>query len=141
MKTERIEVEYVDVNGSLRRLARDAPSVLRKRLMPAVLLTAGRLAKRMAANAPVGPDAPHLRDTVTFTQRGLSAEVGYIRDHYGADPAADGSDATNAEVAFYNEYVPNEQPFMRNSAHQESSAFVERISEAAASIEKGLGFF
>lgn len=132
-------IEVVDVNGSFARFLKNAPKECRERVSAAVLVTAHKLAQRMGSVAPVGPDAPHIANTVTFKHRGLTATVGYLAEDFGGDEAGDGSTATIAEVALYNEYRPNQQPFMRPSAEAESSDFVRRMAAAVASMERALG--
>jgi hypothetical protein len=127
-----------DVGGSFRRFFTNAPKRARQLLTPAVLVTANKLAQRMEHGAPEGPDAPHIKRSVTFKHRGLGAQVGYIAEDFGADQAADGSDATIAEVALFNEYRPNNQPFMRPAAEAESSDFVKRISDVLSRIGSSL---
>ena len=98
-----------DVDGSFARFLRTAPREVRQALAAAVKKSAFAVGQRMKALAPVGPDAPHLREDVEVEARGLTARVGYLT----AKPAAPGSDATQPDVALYNEYAPNAQPFMR----------------------------
>jgi hypothetical protein len=123
-----------DVGGSFARMVNNAPKEARKRLGNAVLVTADKLRSRIAATAPVGPEAPHLRDTVTFYHRGLNANVGYLKADFGGDAAADDSDTTIAEVALYNEYEPNNQPFMKPAAEAEERAFAARAADALQSM-------
>jgi hypothetical protein len=142
--------EVVDVNGSFARFLRQAPRIARRRIGSAVLSSAVRLTRGIAAEAPVGPEAPHLARTVTFKHRGLTAHVGYLAEDFGGDEAGDnqkdwkGLAITNALVAMFNEYgvahhgkKPN--PFMRHAAERESSAFVKDVKEAIADMEKHLG--
>lgn len=137
--------EIEDVNGSFDRFIRQAPKELKKRMHVPVLGTAFALSKRMAANAPVGPDAPHLAEAVTFKHTGLTAQVGYLAEHFGGDPARDDDPeiwksmlVTNAWVALFNEYNPNNHPFMRPSAEAEAPEYVKRVYEAIASMERAL---
>lgn len=135
---DRIHAELIDVGGTFARMTREAPRELRRRMSQVVLRTANNLASRMARNAPRGPDSPHIADTVTFSHRGLTAKVGYLAEDFGGEQAAEGSSATIAEVALYNEYRPNNQPFMRVSAEQESGDLVTRTEEAVAAMERAL---
>jgi len=127
-----------DHNGSFARMVREAPKELRRRMSTTVLQTASKLAQRIARTAPKGPESPHIQDTVTFSHRGLTARVGYIAEDFGAQQAAEGSSATIAEVALYNEYKPNKQPFMRPAAEAQSSDFVKLTEDAIASMERAL---
>lgn len=131
-------IEIDDVGGAFERFLRTASKEAKKRLEVPVLLTAGHLQDRMESLAPEGPDAPHIKNTVTYKQRGLRAEVGYLAEDFGAEQAAEGSKATIAEVALYNEYRPNAQPFMLPAAQAESRDFVRRIREALVSMERAL---
>lgn len=130
--------EVIDVNGSFKRFLKNAPKEARATLVPAVLVTAHKLEQRMASMAPVGPDAPHIARSITFKHRGLTAQVGFLKEDFGAEPAADGSTATIAEVALYNEYKPNKQPFMLPAAEAESSDYRKRMIAALAVAERKL---
>jgi hypothetical protein len=139
MATPKVMVNVVDVNKSFARFIQYASrGEARKRLNAPVLLTADALAQRMKATAPVGPDDAHIRDAITFTQRGNSAAVGLLAQDFGGDSAGDGTGATMAEVALYNEYSPNKQPFMRAAAEADDGPFRRRIEDALQSIERAL---
>jgi hypothetical protein len=131
----RVEIELVDVGGSFRRMLDRAPRETRRLLEGEIKATAFALSRRMIAKAPKGPDAPHIRDHVSTKTRGLSAQVGYINATQSAGPR---SDATIAEVALYNEYRPNRQPFMRPAAEAETSDFVKRMTRAMSEVERNL---
>lgn len=130
-----IGAELVDSNGSFARMLREAPKVMRAELKPAVQVTCFALGQRIKGAAPVGPDAPHIKDAVTFTVRGLTGRVGYID---ATEPAGPDNPATQAEVALYNEYHPNKQPFMKPSAEAESADFVKRMQVAIGQVERNL---
>lgn len=132
---DRITVSLEDVGGAYARFLREAPKVFRQCLIDAVDRTAFAAAQRMRAMAPVGPDAPHIRDFITTKRRGLVAQVGYIDATQSAGP---NNDATIAEVALYNEYRPNAQPFMRPAAEGESKDFVRRVQAACGQAERSL---
>jgi hypothetical protein len=128
MATPKVMVNVVDVNKSFARFIQYASrGEARKRLNAPVLLTADALA-----------DDAHIRDAITFTQRGNSAAVGLLAQDFGGDSAGDGTGATMAEVALYNEYSPNKQPFMRAAAEAEDGPFRRRIEDALQSIERAL---
>lgn len=140
-----ITVEIVDVNGNLKRFSEIAPRELKRRLAVPVLAAAVRLQRRMAHDAPVGPDAPHIAEAVSFKQTGLRAEVGYRAEDFGGDPANeshpetwDGSLVTNALVAAFNEFSPDKQPFMRDAAEVEATSFAAGVGEALKSVERAL---
>lgn len=124
-----------DVNGSFAKFLNDAPRVARAALHDAVEKTAFALAQRMRSMAPVGPDAPHIKDAITYKRRGQRADVGLLD---ATQPAAPGSDATMADVGLFNEYSPNRQPFMRPAAEQEDKDFVRRVSDAMKQVERDL---
>ncbi len=85
--------------------------------------------------APVGPDAPHIKDAVTYKQRGQMALVGFLD---ATQPAAPNSEASMADVALFNEYVPNGQPFMRPAAEQEDADFRKRVTQAIQKMDRDL---
>jgi hypothetical protein len=130
-----ITVTLEDVNGSFARFLREAPRVARKEVAFAVQKATFQVAQRMRASAPVGPDAPHIRDAITTTQRGLTGQAGFIN---ATEPAGPNNSATQAEVALYNEYTPNKQPFMRPAAEAEASGFVRGVREALGRVERTL---
>ena len=124
-----------DVGGSFARFVREAPKDMRATVQAAVKTTCFALERRMAAAAPVGPDAPHIRNYVKHEVRGLNGRVGFID---ATDAAAPGSDASIGDVALFNEYRPNAQAFMRPSAELESSDFVRRVRDAIRRTERDL---
>jgi hypothetical protein len=128
-------LEIVDLNGSFARFVKTAPKDMRAVLAGEVKATAFALARRMEAKAPKGPDAPHIKEAVTSKARGLSAQVGYIN---ATQPAGPDSTATIAEVALFNEYRPNRQPFMRPAAEAEASDYVRRMKAAIGQVERNL---
>jgi hypothetical protein len=125
-----------DVGGSFARFIKQAPKVVRHAVIDAVELTAFSLTKRMEQDAPVGPDAPHIKDFVTWKRRGLTAQAGYINAVQAAGP---NNTATIADVAAMNEYAPNKQPFMRPAAEREAPIFIKRMGNALKDIESILG--
>lgn len=129
-------IELVDVGGSFARLVLESPKIAREVMKDAVAKTAFSLANRMRVKAPVGPDSPHIRDAITVKQRGAVAQVGYIDATQAAGPD---NEATIAEVALYNEYRPNQQPFMRPSGEAEAPDFTRRCQEAIGQLERRLG--
>lgn len=127
--------ELIDVGGSFKRFLQTAPKETRAYMADAVQKTAFALQQRMKVAAPVGPDAPHIRDAVTMKGRGLSYQVGFID---ATEPAAPGNPTTQAFVALLNEYTPNQQPFMRPSAEAESGEFVRRVTAAMQQVDRVL---
>jgi hypothetical protein len=132
----RSEFTIEDVGGSFARFLKQAPKVVRHAVIDAVELTAFSLSKRMEQDAPVGPDAPHIKDYVTWKRRGMTAQAGYID---ATDAAGPGNAATIADVAAMNEYAPNKQPFMRPAAEREAPIFVKRMKNAMQDVERLLG--
>jgi hypothetical protein len=124
-----------DVGGSFAKFLKDAPRIARAALHDAVEKTAFSMQQRMKALAPVGPDAPHIRDAITYKRRGQRAEVGLLD---ATQAAAPGSDWSLADVGLFNEYSPNRQPFMLPAAEQEDKDFVRRVTDAMQKVERDL---
>ena len=125
-----------DVGGSFRRFLTETPRIARAYLHDAVEKTAFAMAGRMRSMAPVGPDAPHIKDAITYTTRGQAGQVGFLDATEAAGPD---NEASLADVALYNEYRPNTQPFMRPAAELEARDFVRRITDAVRQVERDLG--
>jgi hypothetical protein len=128
-------IQIEDVGGSFAKFLKNAPKDMRAYLQDAIEKTAFAMAGRMRAGAPVGPDSPHIRDAVTYKRRGLTAQVGFIDATEAAGPD---NTATLADVALYNEYSPNKQPFMRPAAEAEASDFTRRMKAAVTQAEHSL---
>lgn len=126
-----------DVGGSFARFVKESPRIARSFIHDAVEKSAFAMSRRMAATAPRGPDAPHIQQAIAYKRRGMRAEVGILED-VGSQPAAAGSSATMAEVALYNEYRPNRQPFMMPAAEAEAATFTRRVSDAVKQMERSL---
>jgi hypothetical protein len=107
-----------DVGGSFAAFKRNAPKVFRAALLEAVHKTTFAVEQRLHATAPVGPDAPHIRDEMTSQMRGLTGRAGIFDND------------EQAHVALFNEYSPNHQPFMRASADAEADEFLKRVTRA-----------
>lgn len=133
MARQVLEIE--DVGGSFARFLREAPKVVKRCVIDAVELTAFSLDRRIEQDAPVGPVAPHIKDHVTWKRRGMSAQVGFLN---ATTPAGPNNDSTIAAVAMFNEYMPNEQPFMRPAAEREGPLFVKRMRNALKDVEDAL---
>ncbi len=131
----RITIQLEDVGGSFKAFLAKAPREARALLHDAVEKTAFSLQQRMKALAPIGPDAPHIRDAIRYVRRGQRAEVGLID---ATEPAAPGSTATMAQVGLFNEYNPNTQPFMRPAAEAENVDFTKRVTKAIQQFEQNL---
>ncbi len=124
-----------DVGGSFARFLKMAPKIGRAYLHDAIEKTAFSLQHRMKSMAPYGPDAPHIREAITYRRRGQRADVGLLD---ATQDAAPGSSASLGDVGLYNEYSPNRQPFMRPSAEQEDRPFIRRITDAVKQMERDL---
>jgi hypothetical protein len=119
------------------RFIRRAPAEFRAALSGAVRKAAEDVADRMEAFAPVGPDAPHIRDDIKVRGakgKQLTARVGY----FDRTPSGGGGDATQPDVAMFNEYAENNQPFMRPAANAEADNFAKRATDAIRSAERNL---
>jgi hypothetical protein len=122
----KIVAEVEDVGGSFKRLISQAPKQARRFLSTAVFSTAAAIQTTMEATAPFGPEgqgatpSDHIKLDIEHRGRhgGLSARVGVFDDE------------GQVAVATYNEYAPNEQPFMKPAAVNESGAFVARAVKA-----------
>jgi hypothetical protein len=134
----KVTIHVEDVGGSFKRFLAAAPREARAYIHDAVEKTAFSLQQRMKALAPVGPDAPNIRESISYKRRGQRAEIGLLDGQGGEMPAAPGSTATQAEVGLYNEYRPNAQPFMRPAAEAENADFTRRISDAMKQVERSL---
>ena len=134
----KVTIHVEDVGGSFKRFLAAAPREARAYIHDAVEKTAFSLQQRMRALAPQGPEAPHIREAITYRRRGQRAEIGLLEDGHGGEPAAPGSTATQAEVGLYNEYNPNAQPFMRPAAEAEDRDFTRRITDAMKQVERSL---
>ena len=128
--TTRFASVIEDVNGSFKRFVEQAPKEAREICKAAVQTTAFAVLQRMRATVPVGPGAPHIKDDLAMKVSGLRARVGILESSGEGD---------SAHVALYNEYVPNEQPFMRPAADAERSDFTRRMRDALGQLERRLG--
>lgn len=128
-------IQIEDVGGSFAKFLKNAPKEMRAYIQDAVKKTCFSMRGRMEVGAAEGPDAPHIKDHVTFETRGLSGKVGFINATEAAGP---GNDATIADVALFNEFRPNVQPFMRPAAEAEASDFARRMKAAITQAEHSL---
>lgn len=126
-----IGVTIEDVGGSFAKFIKTAPAAVKLDLQHAVRLSAFAVGQRMKALAPVGPDAPHIREDVEVKMgRGLTARVGYFG---GTGDASD-----QPHIALYNEFRPNKRPFMRPAAQNEAGDFTRRVTDALKRSERAL---
>lgn len=137
MGRARVIVRIVDVDGSLAKFIRQAPTVVRNECMAPVRGTSRAILRRMETKVQVGPEAPHLRDDLSAEVKGLGGRIGILED-VADKPAAPGSDATQGEVALYNEYRPDRQPFMGNSARAEADSFQDGVAKALQRAARNL---
>lgn len=133
MAASGITVE--DVGGSFAKFTRNAAPTLKKHLGSRIDKTAQAMVQRMKAMAPVGPDAPHIRDAIDYVRIGNMAEIGIID---GGQQAGPHNLATLADVALYNEYSPNRQPFMRPAAEQTDGDLQRNVTDAIEQMEQEL---
>jgi hypothetical protein len=132
-KKQIIEIE--DVGGRFAALYAASSKSARAHLADAVRKSVFALEHRMTARSPVGPDAPHIKENITSKSRGMFGQAGLID---AGQPAAPGSTASLADVGLYNEYKPNDQPFMRPSAEAETKDHVRRCTDAIRQMERDL---
>ena len=129
-RTTRYTSGLEDVNGSFARFIKQAPKEARELCKDAVKVTTFAVLQRMRAKVPVGPDAPHIKDALDMKASGLSGRAGIL--------TSDGEDGP-AHIALYNEYLPNQQPFMRPAAQAEQGDYVKRMKAAIGQLERRLG--
>ncbi len=134
----KVTIHLEDVGGSFKRFLAAAPREARSYIHDAIEKTAFSMQQRMKAYAQVGPDAPHMRDAISYKRRGQRAEIGLLEEAGGGEPASPGSNTTMAEVGLYNEYNPNAQPWARPAAEAENADFTRRISDAMKQVERSL---
>jgi hypothetical protein len=103
------------------RFVKRAEPEMRSQCISAAQKSRQNVARRMYELAPVGPDAPHMRDFIEI--RGT--RVGIF-------------DEEQAHVALYNEYRPNVQPFATPAVREEESRFVQDQVRACRSVERAL---
>jgi hypothetical protein len=70
--------------------------------------------------------APHIQDQIDVAHRGLTARVGILDS---------GPTGIEADVALFNEYAPNKQPFMKPAAEAHTSEFKRNIERAIRRME------
>jgi hypothetical protein len=132
-------------DGSFKRFIRKAPGEARRAMLQAITATAGGVKTSVKSRAPVGPDAPHIKDDVDVrlgkeSARTIWAKVGYLSEKPagGSDP-----DATQPAVAFWQEYgrgSGKRRPtrFMLPAAEGETGAFLSRMIKALRDAERRL---
>lgn len=130
----KITTTLEDIDGSFGRFFKAAPKEVRELLKGTVKTAAFGLGQRMKAAAPRSdPEfAPHIQDQIDVKARGLAARVGLL----DAGPTG-----TEADVALFNEYTPNKQPFMRPAAEAEAPEFKRAVQMALKKLERQLGGF
>jgi hypothetical protein len=120
-----------DVNGSFARFLREAPKEARADLSYAITVTTFAVEQRMKARvreiAYLTGDMYRAVESAPPRRQGLTGRAGILNA-----PA-------EAEVALFNEYSPNHQPFMRPSVDQEQKDFVRRVTAAVAQIDRDYG--
>lgn len=125
-----ITTELEDVGGTFRTFVTEAPKLTRKLLGTAVFTTARRVLESMEAGAPQGPDGQGLTPGEHIK---LDLEENWSASHplYARVGILD-NDA-QAHVALWNEYSPDQQPFMLPAALSNESLF---HAEAAAALQR-----
>lgn len=124
----RITGHIEDVGGSFLRLMKTAPKMARQDIGVAVKLSAFSLGQRMKALAPRSDAqfAPHIQDEIEVASRGLTARVGILEP---------GPTGIEADVALFNEYAPNAQPFMKPAAEAQTADFKRNVERALQKME------
>jgi hypothetical protein len=114
-------------------------------MLEAITDTASGVKNRVQSRAPVGPDAPHIKDDVDVrlgkaSARTIWAKVGYLSEKPagGSDP-----DATQPAVAFWQDYGRGNgkrRPtrFMFSSAEDETNDYRGRVIKALRDAERRL---
>lgn len=129
MGRARVSIRVVDVDRSLARFIRRFPGVVKGECATEVRQASRAVLQGMEGRVAVGPDAPHLKDDLSYEAKGLVGRVGILEDAAGKQ-AAPGSDATQGEVASFNEWSPDHQPFMGNSARAAANDFAAGVAKA-----------
>jgi hypothetical protein len=132
MARNKTVIGIEDVGGTFRAFLKNAPRETRAYIHDAVEKTAFSMQRRMEHLAPKGPDAPHIKDALTYKRRGQRAQIGLLD---ATQPASPGSSESLADVGLFNEYNPNKQPFMRPAAESENAPFTKRVSDAMRAVE------
>jgi hypothetical protein len=132
VKAKTFSVSIEDVDKSFQRLYRQGPKIARQLLQPAIQVSAFALGRRMSANAPRSEPAfaPHIQDEIEVASKGLSARVGIL---------SQGPTGEEADIALFNEYRPNRQPFMRPSAEQHEREHARLLERAIRGLPSRIG--
>lgn len=128
---DRIDVVLVDVNGSCKRLFEEAPKKLKQFLGTAVFLTSSGVKRDMEAGAQLGPGGEgltpdtHIKFEIEWmgNPKALSQRVGVFTPG-------------DADVALYNEYSPDHQPFMVPAAKNNSALLLKEATIALQKVER-----
>jgi hypothetical protein len=114
-------------------------------MLQTIKATAGSVKTGVKSRAPVGPDAPHIKDDVDVrigkeSARTIWAKVGYLSEKPagGSDP-----DATQPAVAFWQEYgrgrgSKRPRRFMLPTAEGETGSYLSRMTKALRDAERRL---
>jgi hypothetical protein len=122
-------VTVEDVGGSFAAFKKNAPKEFKSAMSDPVSKTTFAVWQRMRAVAPVGPEAPHMRDALQAKLPKRDALSGFVGIFDNDE---------EAHVALFNEYRPNEQPFMRMSLYEEDALFKARATKALQQAERDL---
>lgn len=130
---EKSVVTLEDVGGTFKRFVTEAPKLVKALLGTAVFTTSRRVLGAMEANAPMdttgGGLTPgeHIKLDLEETWKAsypLSAKIGIFNND------------AQAHVALFNEYMPNEQPFMRPALKANEGLFLAEVTRALKNIER-----
>jgi hypothetical protein len=126
MAKRAVHIELVDVDGSFKRFITNAPKKMQAAAASVVTHAGQEVLDRMRSLAPVLTG--DMRGALSMDADGKSSvRVGVL------------TNPEQAAVALYNEYTPNQQPFMRPALEAESTAYVSQmkrvLAQAAAKLE------
>lgn len=126
----RRETILEDVDGSFARFLKELPGDARLHLSHAIRLTTFAVTQRMRAKvkqiAYLTGDMYEQIENRPPKRTALVGRAGIWHD-------------VEAEIALYNEYTPNKQPFLRPSVDDEQRQFVRRIQDAVRLTDRYYG--
>lgn len=126
----RRETILEDVDGSFARFLRELPGDARVHLSHAIRITtyaiAGRMRETVKRIAYLTGDMHNKIENRPPKQTALVGRAGIW-------------DTVEAEIALYNEYTPNRQPFMRPSVDDEQRQYVKRVQAAMRLTDRYYG--
>lgn len=135
MSANKTVITIEDVGGGFKRLYSQAPKIVRQELYKAIEKATIYCSDEMYDRAPDRSDVPpHIKDAIDWERRGLVGKAGILN---GDEPG--GGEATMGEVALYNEYKPNAQPFAMPAALVTQKVLESEARKAIGRLENALG--